>query len=103
MRLNSQARTFSFAISIILFILVIESVPHSIHHIGESEKERSEKPCLFLLYWLQGSSSVTSIPSISLLTNNYIVEYLPIDENHSIGFYGDSSLLIRSPPILGQS
>jgi hypothetical protein len=101
MRLNPMARIFAFVLSLVILILLIESVPHSVHHMGEPEGGKAEKPCPFLSYWLQGSSSKVPDSQINILTNNHLIEYLPLSENPLIEFYIDSSLLIRSPPILG--
>jgi hypothetical protein len=68
---------------------------------GEPEGGKAEKPCLFLSYWLQSSSSKIPDSQINILTNNHLIDYLPLNENPLIEFYIDSSLFIRSPPILG--
>lgn len=102
MHLNSQARIFVFVFSLIIFALAIESIPHSIHHISERQRGKSEKSCPFFNLWLQNTSSTVPDFSISVLINNHLTDYLfPLNENPLIEFYIDSALLIRSPPILG--
>lgn len=101
MRFNASTRVFAFVLSVFFFILLIESVPHSVHHLGEPEGGKAEKPCPFLSYWLQSSSSKVPDSQANILTNNHLIEYLPSNENPLIEFFIDSSLFIRSPPILG--
>lgn len=99
--LDPLARLFVFVLALVIFILLIESVPHSVHHMGEPEGGKAEKPCPFLSYWLQSSSSKIPDSQIKILTDNLLIEYLPLNEHPLIESYIDSALLIRSPPILG--
>ena len=103
MRLCLLARLFAFVLSLVVLILLIESVPHSVHHMGEPEGGKAEKPCPFLSYWLQSSSSKIPDSQIDIITNSHLIEYLPSNGNALIEFCIDSLLLIRSPPDLSQS
>jgi hypothetical protein len=100
MQLNPLPRIFVLAFSLVFFALAIESIPHSIHHIGEPENGKTEKSCPFFDLWLQGSSSTIPDFSITLLTCSQVVDYLfALNENPYLKeFY--TGLPVRSPPNL---